>query len=485
VKDRAPEKPVLFREVFRNEDCNKLTRQVVLLLSKSNPRHHQRAQEFVMAETRNLDAALISVAYYLAARRETILERWRKAVEGDPQLASHSFLSTAEFYDHIPAVLDAFERELCAQQRTETVEAEDEEKEGAADHGLHRWRFGYNQNEVIREWGHLHFCLVDELEVYARTHCVPEDDVMPYARRALARLCNDGINESVTRYARVQQMEAAGRVRDLEQALAQLKELEQQRAGIWREAAHDLRGNVGVVKSLIDLVHRENPVESRRSENISVLQRSITSLHTLLDDLLTLSRVEAGQDQRKIESFDAAMLLRELCTSTKPLAAERGLSLEANGPAALPVQGDPAKTHRIAQNLLLNALKYTERGGVRVAWAEHEAEGFARWTMCIQDTGSGFQSGSAEPLTRALRESTEDTPASESAAKGTEKPTAREEPGLVSESARRPAYEIGEGIGLSIVRRLCELLDAGIEVEAEPGKGSTFRIIFPRYYDLP
>jgi signal transduction histidine kinase len=232
-------------------------------------------------------------------------------------------------------------------------------------------------------------------------------------------------------------------------------------------------------------LHRGNAAESARSESISVLQKSIASLHTLLDDLLTLSRVEAGQEQRNIESFDAAMLLRELCTSTKPLADERGLSLEADGPGALPVQGDPAKTHRIAQNLLLNALKYTEHGAIRVRWAEHEAEGFARWTLCIQDTGSGLQSGSAEPLMRALRESTQDTPASQSESKDAEKPAVSAEPGRAAESAHKPVYENGEGIGLSIVRRLCELLDAGIEVETELGKGSTFRVIFPRFYDLP
>jgi signal transduction histidine kinase len=437
-----------------------------------------------MAETLQSNAELTALAFQLTARRETILQRWRSAVESDPQLASHSLLPRSEFYDHIPAVLDAFGRDLCARQRSETAEAEEEQKEGAADHGLHRWQFGYNQSEVIREWGHLHLCLVDELEDYAATHHALEDDVMPYARRALAVLCSNGVNESATRYARVQQMEAAGRVLDLEQALVQLKDLQRQRAETWREAAHDLRGNVGVVKNLIDMLNRETSLESVRSQDMIVLQKSIASLHTLLDDLLTLSRAEAGQEQRKIESFDAAMLLRELCTTTKALADERALFLEAHGPATLPVQGDPGKIHRIAQNLILNALKYTEQGGVRVTWAEHGTEGLARWTLCVQDTGSGFQTGSVTPLAQALKESTEEAQALDTAG-DTEESAVRAEPGLVSQSARKPDYESGEGIGLSIVKRLCELLDASVEVETEPGKGSTFRIIFPRLYDVP
>jgi len=436
-----------------------------------------------MAETQS-SAELAALASHLAARREVILERWLEALQSDPHLASYSFLSRSQFYDHIPAVLDAFERDLRTEKLSETAAAEKEEKEGAADHGLHRWQFGYNQSEVIREWGHLHLCLVDELENYAATHGNVQQGVMSYARRALAILCSNGVNESVSSYARVQQMEAAGRVRDLEQALADLKALERQRADMWREAAHDLRGNVGVMKNLIEILSRGSSLELAQNEDMGMLQRHIGSLHILLDDLLTLSRVEAGQEERKLESFDAAALLTELCTATKTLAAERGLFLETDGPASLSVQGDPVKVRRIAQNLILNALKYTAHGGVRVTWAEHENEGLARWTLCIQDTGSGLQTAAVAPLAQALKKATEAARAVEIEAGETDETAARTEPALASRSAHKPGYESGEGIGLSIVKRLCELLEACVEVESEPGNGSTFRIVFPRVYEV-
>jgi signal transduction histidine kinase len=324
---------------------------------------------------------------------------------------------------------------------------------------------------------------VDEFEGFAASHPEIGTGVMSGARRALARLCSSGINESVARFARVRQMEAAGRVRDLEQALADLKALERQRAERWREAAHDLRGNVGVVKNLIEILNREHSLQSIRNEDISMLQTSIGSLHTLLDDLLTLSRVEAGQEQRKIESFDAAALILEICAATKPLATDRGLFLEANGPAPLPVEGDPVKVARIAQNLVLNALKYTDEGGVRVTWAEQKKDGLAQWQLCVQDTGLGFQTGSATPLTRALKDASAETRALEKGVKDAAVTSARNESGLMSRSTRGPQVESGEGIGLSIVKRLCELLEASIEVESEPGKGSTFRVIFPRAYN--
>ena len=436
-----------------------------------------------MAETQS-SAELATLASHLAAQREVILERWLEAIQSDPHLASYSFLSRSQFYNHIPTVLDAFERELRTEKLSQTAAAEKEEKEGAADHGLHRWQFGYNQSEVIREWGHLHLCLVDELENYAATHRDVQEGVMSYARHALATLCSNGINESVSSYTRVQQMEAAGRVRDLEQALSDLKALERQRADMWREAAHDLRGNVGVMKNLIEILNRESSLESAQNEDMGMLQRHIGSLHMLLDDLLTLSRMEAGQEERKLESFDAASLLTELCTANKTLAAERGLFLETDGPAPLSVQGDPVKVRRIAQNLILNALKYTAHGGVRVTWAEHENEGLARWTLCIQDTGSGLQTAAVAPLAQALKETTEEARAVEIEAGNTDEMAARTEPGLASQSARKPGYESGEGIGLSIVKRLCELLEACVEVESKPGNGSTFRIIFPRIYEV-
>jgi hypothetical protein len=77
---------------------------------------------------------------------------------------------------------------------------------------------------------------------------------MAFARLTLAQLCSDGVNESASRYARLQQVEAAGRPRDLEQALTQLRLLERQRADAWREATHDLRGKLGVVKNVTEIL---------------------------------------------------------------------------------------------------------------------------------------------------------------------------------------------------------------------------------------
>jgi signal transduction histidine kinase len=311
---------------------------------------------------------------------------------------------------------------------------------------------------------------------------------MAFARRSLAQLSGDGVTESAIRYAQMQQLEAAGRVRDLEQALTQLQQLDHKRAETWREAVHDLRGNFGVIKSVTEVLNAEDTAEAERAEFLPLLQKGVTSLHALLDNLLILSRLEAGHEQRDLQEFDAAVALGELCAALQPFASDRGLFLRPKGPKSLPVQGDAIKIHRIGQNLVLNALKYTQRGGVIVTWEEAGAEGLERWILSVQDTGPGFQAGTAAPLAHALEESTREAQAVEQAPEelgATATLTQSTPPPATQATSRPPDQPSGEGIGLAIVKRLCELLDATLELVTERGKGSTFRVVFPRRYDSP
>jgi len=428
---------------------------------------------------------LATLAAYLRARRRPILETWRRASERDPTLTTMSALTRSQFNDHIPEILDAFERKLSAENLGRTLQAAEEQKEGAAGHGLHRWQLGYRQREVMYEWRHLHLCLVDELERYASSHANLQPSVMPAARRALAELCSEGVCESASQYARLRQTEAAGRVRDLEQAMQQLQALDQSRLAVWREAAHDLRGNVGIVKNAATALRSKELTDDMRDRSIEMLEKGVTSLVVLLNDLLDLSRLEAGRDERRVAAFDVAEILGELCASMQQLAADVGLFLEAHGPPTLHVEGDAVKTRRIAQNLVLNAIKYTEQGGVRVSWDEVKVGELERWMLNVQDTGPGFSGGAVTPIAHALKEATDESKTvrekvESSSPSSTDGASA---PPLTSQSNHRSTDETpGEGIGLSIVKRLCELLDASLELETGRGKGTVFRVVFPRRY---
>jgi len=426
---------------------------------------------------------LDAIAAYLAARRHALLQRWREAADADPELTTASALSRAQFFDHIPEVLNAFERTLRARYREERAEAAEDQREGAAGHGMHRWQQGYRQREAMREWRHLHLCLVDELEAFSVAHPETVTEAMAAARRALAQLCSDGVCESADQYQLLQRSEAAGRVRDLMQALDALETLEARRAESVRRAALDLRGSLDAMENATVALDGQTADDDARAHSLATLQHGVASMTALLNDLISLARLEAGHERRTDEPFDAAVLLGELCMAMQPLAAEHGLALVAEGPATLAVEGDRVKTYRIAQNLIVNALKSTERGGVRVTWERDSTDPGWRWVLSVQDTGPGLQARSSAPLARALKAATDDAQAVGEKAESDGEPSAEAEPAplLRSQSGRRAEDEpAGEGIGLAIVKRLCELLDASLELHTEAGKGTTFRVLFPR-----
>jgi signal transduction histidine kinase len=297
-------------------------------------------------------------------------------------------------------------------------------------------------------------------------------------------LCWNGINESTTQYWQLHQTEVAGYVSDLKHALATLNTLERARAEAWREAAHDLRGSVSVVTGASSVLDRPDLPEPARSRFLGMLQRSVASLHEMLNDLMDLARLEAGFEHRTITSFDAAAMLRDFCATSLPLAESKGLYLRAEGPEHVVVEGDRAKISRILQNLLLNALKYTERGGITVSWQGEDASPGANWAFCVQDTGPGLDAGPGAPVAQQLYEATQVVHRMEDAqADGTPSEHTLPAHTQPTQSQTKPPHQArGEGVGLSIVKRLCELLDASIELETSPGEGSTFRVALPVRY---
>ncbi|MDB6084020.1 MAG: histidine kinase [Gammaproteobacteria bacterium] len=408
-----------------------------------------------------------ALADHLSTRRGAILDAWRHAIKRDPTLTTGQSLPRRQLFDHIPAILSSFERELRNTHSGGPL-VSDAAQESAAAHGLQRWQQGYDLREVTRELGKLNECMVGELDAYTIANPHIPHAVVPAARRIWAALCCTGIEESVGQYFELQQQEAAGEVRDLESALAEIRELEQQRADLWRQAAHDLRGNLGVVaNATVGLTHG-GLRETTRDEFVRILMRSVTTLHHLLDDVTSLARLQAGREQRQIEPLDISPIMQQLCDGIRPLAQQRRLFLRCDGPAGFAADGDAVKIRRIAQNLILNAVKYTPEGGITVSWGDSRPDDPKRWELCVTDTGPGLHAGSAQPLAQALENASAGSPASSA--------------GNSLPGERSPREDAGEGIGLSIVKRLCELLDATIEIKSVKNVGTSFRILFPRQY---
>ena len=421
---------------------------------------------------------LAALSTHLGRRREAILSDWRQAAESDPLQTTVSVLSRLQFNDHIPLLLDAFESKLRARPGSDrAAEAERTTKREEMKHGLQRWQQGYKLPELMQEWGNIHLCLSREMGAFATARRDFTSETLDAAHSELIGLINEGIEKSVGEYARLQQAEAAGHVRDLKLALANVSELEQRRALLIRQAVHDMRGNVQSVSTAADVLGEANMDEKERAEFAKQIQQGVEVVGGMLSELLTLARLEAGLETRQVAPFDAAELLAGLCTTNQPTARARNLFLKTEGPPSLKVEGDANKLRRLVQNLLFNALQYTEDGGVTVSWGVEKQS----WWVAVKDTGPGILAGPSAPIAAGLKEATaiaRETDAGEPDSLHV-LPLA---PGDSKTAPQSQAQQAGEGIGLSIVKRLCELLDASVELASSPETGSTFRVLFPRSY---
>jgi signal transduction histidine kinase len=414
---------------------------------------------------------LSALAQHLASRREAILQAWREESEADPQQTTIGFLTRSQFNDHVPQLLDAFQRRLGA------FGGADESKVEEMKHGLQRWQQGYRLTELMHEWGHLNHVLFKEIQSYAAAHPEMDRHELTQACAELIALISEGVTESASQYDRMQQAEAAGHLADLKLALAEMSKVDHRRAELIHQAVHDLRTNLQSVTTATEVILDGTIPEQQRTEFAHLVQHELDSVGSMLNELISLARLEAGKERRQLGPFDASQLIRDLAAATQPLAAGRRLFLRTDGPATLPVEGDPAKIRRILQNLISNALKYTQVGGLTLSWGSSETT----WWVSVQDTGPGLRAGPHSPIAGDLREATDSAREAEEADPGGGQ-TVLPAPAGGSAPATHDVHPPGEGIGLSIVKRLCDLLDARLEMTSSAQVGTTFRIILPRKY---
>jgi two-component system CheB/CheR fusion protein len=245
---------------------------------------------------------------------------------------------------------------------------------------------------------------------------------------------------------------------DMVESLATMKEYIQHRGAFLRSSFHDLRGSFGIIVGAAALLNTMD-THHEREKILEMLRRNLIKISEMMNQMLDYSRLESGEEKLHVKSFNAGSLLTELCAGSEQLAAEKGLFIHFEGPANLVVEGDGVKVRRIAQNLILNALKYTVEGGINIGWQANEPGNaqVSTWTFIVSDTGPGL----SERLLAKMN--------------GTENQD--------SSPDQQPNTEgHGEGIGLFIIKRLCEILKADITVKSQAGAGTTFQVILPQSY---
>lgn len=234
--------------------------------------------------------------------------------------------------------------------------------------------------------------------------------------------------------------------RELEKAKSYAENLLVAREKLMLTITHDIKAPAGSIIGYIDLLIRL--INDRRQQfYLSNMKSSAQHLLALVTSLLDYHRLEAGKMDLHPVAFNPHELLTDIYNSFLPLAEKKQLQLDFKEklPETLTLEGDPFRIRQIVENLLSNALKFTAAGGITLQ-AEYHGNQFV---FCVSDTGCGMTASEQE---RIFKEFTR-----LSSAQGQE----------------------GFGLGLSITRKLVELLLGRIDIESAPGKGSTFKVSMP------
>jgi two-component system, OmpR family, phosphate regulon sensor histidine kinase PhoR len=233
--------------------------------------------------------------------------------------------------------------------------------------------------------------------------------------------------------------------------ITRLRRLEQVRRDFVANVSHELRTPLASIKGFAETLEMGaiSDTENARSF-VTSIQNQADRMTALVEDLLDLSAIESGERATVIEPVYAAEMLEDVCRDLRPLAGRKKLTLSVQAPASLPpIAGDRNQLRQIFVNLLENALKFTQQGGVTVVAA---AAG-ELVSISIADTGLGIPS---QDLDRVFER-------------------------FYRVDKARSREMGGTGLGLSIVKHLVESHGGTVHVESSVGKGSTFTVHLPIY----
>jgi CheY-like chemotaxis protein len=201
---------------------------------------------------------------------------------------------------------------------------------------------------------------------------------------------------------------------------------------------------------MIEVLERQG-LSAGQQRTVATMRESAQALLRIIDDVLDFSKIEAGKLNLEQTTFSLSVLMDQLRQTFLPLAEAKGLSMTSlvDPGSHDALIGDPTRVRQILFNLVGNALKFTERGGIvlRAGTAPLGGER-TRVTLSVQDTGVGLSEEERSRLFRPFSQAD-------------------------SSTTRRFG---GTGLGLSIVRRLAELMDGSVAVDSERGRGSTFTV---------
>jgi signal transduction histidine kinase len=217
-------------------------------------------------------------------------------------------------------------------------------------------------------------------------------------------------------------------------------------ANMSHELRTPLNAILGYAELLADGIYGELP--ERPKAVLERLQNNGRHLLALINDVLDLSKIEAGQLTLTLEDYSLPEVVRSVVTATEPLAAAKGLKFSAAVQKNMPKgYGDARRVSQVLLNLVGNAVKFTDAGEVEIRAAA--ADG--RFVLSVRDTGPGIGEADQERIFAEFQQ--------------------------IDNSATRKKG--GTGLGLAIAKRMVEMQGGTISVQSAPREGSTFRVVLP------
>lgn len=237
---------------------------------------------------------------------------------------------------------------------------------------------------------------------------------------------------------------------ELELQKKQLDEANRLKSAFLSNMSHELRTPLNSVIALAGVLNRrlKDAVPAEEYSYLEVIERNGRQLLALINDILDLSRIEAGREEVSLSRFTVAELVNEVTSMIEPQAREKGIALLNSVSVTLPeMRSDFSKCRHILQNIIGNAVKFTEQGQVAVSAKQVDDT----ILIAVSDSGIGIAAKDLPTIFDEFRQADGST-------------------------SRRFG---GTGLGLAIAKKYADLLEGSIAVESTPGQGSTFTVTLP------
>ena len=238
----------------------------------------------------------------------------------------------------------------------------------------------------------------------------------------------------------------------------QLAEASQHKSRFLANMSHELRTPLNAIIGVSEMLREDAEAAKQDTEPLDRVLGAGRHLLALINDILDLSKIEAGRMELQLEDFALAPLIDGVVKTIEPLAAKNENRVAVNCDGAIGrLHADQMRLRQALLNLMSNANKFTERGIITVDARHGQENGRDSVTIAVADTGIGM---TPEQMGKLFQEFSQ------------------------ADASTTRKYG-GTGLGLAISKRFCQMMGGDITVESEPGRGSTFTIRLPRIVDAP